>query len=217
MKARVAWSTVLLLGAGAWPAAFAHPLRGDRRPIRTRVHPQLRRGETRVPSREHRAPAPSGSTTTTTVCWTSTSSAAGSSSKGMHPYPLRKPPQTPARNHLFRNDGNGKFTDVTDAGRCRRRPLQHGRHRRRLRQRRQYGPARHRLRPRHPLPQQRRRHLRRCHRQSGPAGPRLVDRRRLARLRPRRLRRPLHRPLREVRPRVSLLLRRRQLSRAARL
>jgi hypothetical protein len=35
--------------------------------------------------------------------------------KAMHPYPLRKPPQTPARNHLFRNDGNGKFTDVTDA------------------------------------------------------------------------------------------------------
>ena len=34
--------------------------------------------------------------------------------KGMHPYPLRKPPQTAARNHLFRNDGKGKFTDVTD-------------------------------------------------------------------------------------------------------
>jgi hypothetical protein len=33
----------------------------------------------------------------------------------MHPYPLRKTPQTPARNHLFRNDGNGKFSDVTDA------------------------------------------------------------------------------------------------------
>ena len=34
--------------------------------------------------------------------------------KGMHPYPLRHPPETPPHNHLYRNDGNGKFTDVTD-------------------------------------------------------------------------------------------------------
>ena len=34
--------------------------------------------------------------------------------KGMHPYPLRKPPEAPPHNHLYRNDGNGKFTDVTD-------------------------------------------------------------------------------------------------------
>jgi hypothetical protein len=34
--------------------------------------------------------------------------------KGMHPYPLRKPPQNPPHNHLYRNDGGGKFTDVTD-------------------------------------------------------------------------------------------------------
>ena len=34
--------------------------------------------------------------------------------KGMHPYPLRKPPATPPHNHLYRNDGNGRFTDVTD-------------------------------------------------------------------------------------------------------
>jgi hypothetical protein len=34
--------------------------------------------------------------------------------KGMHPYPLRKRPPSAPRNHLFRNDGNGKFTDVTD-------------------------------------------------------------------------------------------------------
>ncbi len=33
--------------------------------------------------------------------------------KGMHPYPLRKSPEQPAQNHLFRNDGKGKFTDVT--------------------------------------------------------------------------------------------------------
>lgn len=32
----------------------------------------------------------------------------------MHPYPLRKPPATKPHNHLYRNDGNGKFTDVTE-------------------------------------------------------------------------------------------------------
>ena len=35
--------------------------------------------------------------------------------QGMHPYPLRKPAQTQPQNHLYRNDGNGKFTDVTAA------------------------------------------------------------------------------------------------------
>ncbi|MFZ0936031.1 MAG: CRTAC1 family protein [Bryobacteraceae bacterium] len=33
---------------------------------------------------------------------------------GMHPYPLRKPPAEPPHNHLYRNDGNGHFTDVTE-------------------------------------------------------------------------------------------------------
>jgi hypothetical protein len=33
--------------------------------------------------------------------------------KGMHPYPLRQPPDPAPANHLYRNDGNGKFTDVT--------------------------------------------------------------------------------------------------------
>ena len=33
---------------------------------------------------------------------------------GMHPYPLRHIPQVPPHNHLFRNLGNGKFTDVTE-------------------------------------------------------------------------------------------------------
>ncbi len=33
---------------------------------------------------------------------------------GMHPYPLKKAPDPPPHNHLYRNDGNGKFTDVTD-------------------------------------------------------------------------------------------------------
>ena len=32
----------------------------------------------------------------------------------IHPYPLRQAPATPPHNHLYRNDGNGKFTDVTD-------------------------------------------------------------------------------------------------------
>jgi enediyne biosynthesis protein E4 len=33
---------------------------------------------------------------------------------GMHPHPLKKEPDSPPHNHLYRNDGNGKFTDVTD-------------------------------------------------------------------------------------------------------
>jgi len=32
----------------------------------------------------------------------------------IHPYPLRQPPETAPHNHLYRNDGNGKFTDVTE-------------------------------------------------------------------------------------------------------
>jgi hypothetical protein len=32
----------------------------------------------------------------------------------MHPYPLKEKPATPPHNHLYRNDGNGHFTDVTD-------------------------------------------------------------------------------------------------------
>ena len=32
----------------------------------------------------------------------------------MHPYPLKEKPVTPPHNHLYRNDGNGHFTDVTD-------------------------------------------------------------------------------------------------------
>ncbi|MGA2433982.1 MAG: CRTAC1 family protein [Bryobacteraceae bacterium] len=34
--------------------------------------------------------------------------------KGMHPYPLRKPPENPPHNHLYRNNGDGTFTDVTE-------------------------------------------------------------------------------------------------------
>ena len=32
----------------------------------------------------------------------------------MHPYPLKQPPATPPHNHLYRNNGDGTFTDVTD-------------------------------------------------------------------------------------------------------
>ncbi len=32
----------------------------------------------------------------------------------MHPFPLKVKPNPPPHNHLYRNDGNGHFTDVTD-------------------------------------------------------------------------------------------------------
>ncbi len=32
----------------------------------------------------------------------------------VHPYPLKEKPAVVPHNHLYRNDGNGKFTDVTD-------------------------------------------------------------------------------------------------------
>jgi hypothetical protein len=32
----------------------------------------------------------------------------------MHPYPLKDKPVPPPHNHLYRNDGNGRFTDVTE-------------------------------------------------------------------------------------------------------
>ncbi len=33
----------------------------------------------------------------------------------MHPYPIKVKPTTPPHNHLYRNDGNGHFTDVTES------------------------------------------------------------------------------------------------------
>src|ERR1700757_1171647 len=33
---------------------------------------------------------------------------------GMHPYPLKQPPAVLPHNHLYRNNGDGTFTDVTD-------------------------------------------------------------------------------------------------------
>lgn len=32
----------------------------------------------------------------------------------MHPHPLKEKPNPPPQNHLYRNDGNGHFTDVTE-------------------------------------------------------------------------------------------------------
>ena len=34
--------------------------------------------------------------------------------EGIHPYPLKNPPQVPPHNHLYRNNGDGTFTDVTE-------------------------------------------------------------------------------------------------------
>ena len=34
--------------------------------------------------------------------------------ESMHPYPLKEKPATPPHNHLYRNNGNGRFTDVTE-------------------------------------------------------------------------------------------------------
>ena len=49
---------------------------------------------------------------------------------GMHPYPLKQPPATPPHNHLYRNNGDGTFTDVTDTAGSGGQHLRHGRHRR---------------------------------------------------------------------------------------
>ncbi|MGA9075829.1 MAG: VCBS repeat-containing protein, partial [Candidatus Sulfotelmatobacter sp.] len=34
--------------------------------------------------------------------------------EGMHPYPLKQPPAVAPHNHLYRNNGDGTFTDVTE-------------------------------------------------------------------------------------------------------
>src|SRR5215467_16364856 len=33
---------------------------------------------------------------------------------GVHPYPLKHAPAAPPHNHLYRNNGDGTFTDVTE-------------------------------------------------------------------------------------------------------
>src|SRR5690349_12657057 len=34
--------------------------------------------------------------------------------EGIHPYPLKKQPDVPPHNHLYKNHGDGTFTDVTE-------------------------------------------------------------------------------------------------------
>ncbi len=64
-------------------------------------------------------------------------------------------------NRLYRNNGDGTFTDVTENAGVRGHSLRDGGRGRRLRQRRSPGPVRHQLRQQHPVPQQRRRHVHR--------------------------------------------------------
>ena len=77
------------------------------------------------------------------------------------------------RNRLFRNDGNGVFTDVTDAAGLAGTGYRHGCCRRRLRQRRPSRPVCGRLLQEHAVPQQRRRNL---HRRDCEGGPRQIER-----------------------------------------
>ena len=142
---------------------------------------------------------------------------------GIHPYPLKQQPENPPHNHLFRNDGNGKFTDVTDqAGVAaniygmaaiaadydndgRQDLFVTG-----------YGKAilYH---NKGAAAEQRRRHLRGCHRESGHQGQWLVDQLDMVGLRQGWLRRFVCRAVCQVRSQVPCILCGRQLSRAARL
>ncbi len=121
-------------------------------------------------------------------------------------------------NALYRNDGDGTFTDVTaEAGvrgqGLRVRLLGGG-----LRRRRRPGSVRPQLRPQRVLPQQRRRDVHRRLREVGPRRPALEPERALVRLRrgrrPRRLRGQLPRVRRGQ---VPLVLRRRRLPGSAEL
>ena len=109
-------------------------------------------------------------------------------------------------NHLFKNNRDGTFTDITAKIRPGPLRLGPGLLRRRLQQRRLGRPLRLLLRPERPLPQQRQRNLHRRHRTSRPhpvQNP-LELRLRLPRLRqgrpPRPLRRQLHRLRHQNRP-----------------
>ena len=135
----------------------------------------------------------------------------------MHPYPLKVKPNPPPHNHLYRNDGNGHFTDVTDQSGLNPDMYSDRGNGGRLRQRWQRRPAGNRLRQGRSLPQRRQRPLYRCDREGRHQGGRMGDQLHVARLRQGRLPRSLRGPLRQVRSQIPRLLRRGQLSRAARL
>jgi hypothetical protein len=58
--------------------------------------------------------AASGSTTTTRAARSLYVVNGRPLDDSMHPYPLKEKPAPPPHNHLYRNDGNGHFTDVTE-------------------------------------------------------------------------------------------------------
>ncbi len=71
----------------------------------------------------------------------------------MHPHPLKVKPSLLPHNHLYRNNGNGTFTDVTDQAGLSPDMYSIAVTRLRLRQRRLCRPACHRLRQDRPLSQ----------------------------------------------------------------
>ncbi len=120
-------------------------------------------------------------------------------------------PKAPLRNALYKNNRDGTFTDVTDKAGLPDQALRHGRRRRRFRQRRLPGPARHQLRPADPLQEQRQRHVHGRHREvRSPHRPRLDDKRRVVRLRQRRQAGSVSLQLRAVLVEEQHLLRRQQ-------
>ena len=82
------------------------------------------------------------------------------------PVPARRRRRRP-RDRLYRNNGDGTFTDVTEKAGLNDTRLRDGGDRRRLRQRRVRGPLRHQLRRQHPVPQRRERDV---HRRDGEGG-----------------------------------------------
>ena len=195
----------LLAQAPQQAAAGANPIRGRDCESGYPIHPQLWRTATGVACWKAPVRDAPGSTTTTTVCPIFMWSAASRLRTECIRIPLKQAPAIPPHNHLYRNNGDGTFTDVTDQAGVAANIfgtaaiaadfdndgfvdlLVTG-----------YGQG-------DSLPQQRRRDVRRCHCESRHQSRRLVDQLRLARLRPRWLCRSVCRPLREVRSEVSQL------------
>ncbi len=97
------------------------------------------------------------------------------------PFPPSGSPR--AQDRLYRNNGDGTFTDVTEKAELSDTAYGMGVDRRRLRQRRVHGPLRDELRRQHPVPQQRRRHFHGRHGEGGSRRLGMVDERRLRGLR----------------------------------